>query len=119
MSNSYHIVAPGGTVITFCAEGQIHLWRKAAVAAGFDPQHVITVVKHEFGRKRAFSPHTKIIQVCEYVLVCKKTVGKALSFVNFDVDECGAPHIPGGNQTYVVNGNVFANHKYVKGIVLR
>ena len=116
MKLSYEIVAPGGTCITFCSEYQQHRWRKAAVAVGFDVQHLITVVRQEFGKKRGFRPHTRIIPICEYALVCKKTVGKSLNFVNFDVDECGSPHISGRHQTYLVNGNVFANHKYVKGI---
>lgn len=117
MTISFNIVAPGGTVVTFCAEDQVPLWKAAASNVGFFVEHLVTVVRSEYGRKRAFSPHTKVINNVQYVIICRKTVKTALSFVNFDVDECGTPHIIGRHQTYLVNGNVFADHKFVKGIV--
>ena len=117
MRIGFTILAPGGTLVTFCAELQFATWREAAVKAGFVCEHVITMIKPELGKKRWFAPHTKIINVVEYILVCKKTVQGLLSFVNFDVDVPGKPHILGSSSSFLVNGNVFSDHKFVKGRV--
>ena len=55
------------------------------------------------------------INVVEYILVCKKSVPGLLSFVNFDVDVPGKPFIVGSSSSFLVNANVFSDHKFVRG----
>ena len=108
----------GGTILTFCSLEQIAGWSQAGNEAGLivEKNH-LTGVKQWVGSRNSYAPHSCIINICEYVVVCHRQDEKGrVGFVNFNVDQIGRPFIPtSAKQNYIVNGNVMSLHPLARG----
>lgn len=111
-------LADGGTILTFCSVEQIADWRRAGAAAGLMVEkNYITGVKNWMGSKGSYAPHSNVVNICEYLVVCHRQDTAKVGFVNFDADKSGHPFIPTGCSTnYIVNGNVMSLHALAKGM---
>ena len=108
----------GGTIVTFCSLELIAEWMQAGNDAGLIVEkNYLTGVKQWIGSRNSYAPHSCIINICEYVVVCHRQDKRArVGFVNFDVDQIGRPFIPISAKTnYIVNGNVMSLHPLARG----